>query len=111
MLLQATVKKRNKKTLIALYSLMLTNLFYQLVGYSENDVDRAEIGILYADDEERNRIRTEQLRVAEELNQALYPYSVDESMMTPYGPSSPNVISYPIISIHRPILSPCRMIA
>jgi hypothetical protein len=50
---------------------MLTNLFYQLVGDSDNDVARAEkiiVGILYADDEERNRIRTEQLRVAEELN-------------------------------------------
>ena len=102
MLPQATSKKRNLKTLIALYSLMLTNFFYQLVGDSENDVARAEkiiVGILYADDEERNRIRTEQLRVAEELNQALYPYSVDESMMTPYGPASPNVIIYPIISI------------
>jgi hypothetical protein len=47
--------------------------------------------ILYADDEERNRIRQEQLKVAEELNTALYPYAVDESMMTPYGPASPSV--------------------
>ena len=64
------------------------------MGDTEDQVRRAEkriLSILYADDEDRNRIRGEQLRVAEELNQALYPYQVDESMMTPYGPASPNV--------------------
>jgi len=42
-----------------LYSFLIV---YQLVGDSEEEVARAEkivVGILYADDEERNRIRAE----------------------------------------------------
>jgi hypothetical protein len=61
MLLKGTAKRRNLKTLIALYSLKQLTI-YQLVGDSDIDVARAEkiiVGILYADDEERNRIRTE----------------------------------------------------
>ena len=80
-----------------LYSITLST--FQLVGDTEKQVVHAEkliTGILYADDEERNRIRAEQLKVAEELNTALYPYATDESMMTPYGPASPSVISFTI---------------
>jgi len=56
-----TVRRKNLKILIALYLLSLL-ITYQLVGDSEEEVARAEkiiVGILYADDEERNRIRAE----------------------------------------------------
>ncbi len=49
------------------------------------------MSVLYANDEERNRIRAEQLKVAEEINSNLFPYQFDDSMMTPYGPPSPSV--------------------
>ena len=52
--------------------------------------------VIYAGDEERNKIRSEQLKVAEEINTSMMPFPVDESMMTPYGPPSPYVnLSYP----------------
>jgi hypothetical protein len=74
------------------------------VGDSEDVVRRAErliVSILYADDENRNRIRQEQLKIAEDLNTTLYPYGVDESMMTPYGPASPTVGDVPPVIICR----------
>lgn len=55
------------------------------------DAERTIMNILYANDEERNRIRAEQLKVAEELNNSAFPFAVDDSMMTPYGPPNPSV--------------------
>ena len=72
MVMLATTRKKNQKIPIAQYFLSSFNLYLQLVGDSEEEVARAEkiiVGILYADDDDRNRIRAEQLRVADELNQ------------------------------------------
>jgi len=55
------LRRKNLRILIALYTYYIL-IVYQLVGDSEEEVARAEkiiVGILYADDEERNRIRAE----------------------------------------------------
>jgi len=60
------------------------------------DVQKAEKAvstIINADDETRASIRAEQLRAAQDMNKSLYG-SVDESLLTPYGPPSSNVIPF-----------------
>jgi rRNA processing protein Krr1/Pno1 len=57
--------------------------------------------IILADEGTRNMIRKEQLKVAAELNNTIYYTSdnkatIDESMLTPYGPPSPNAYIVPV---------------
>lgn len=57
--------------------------------------------IINADEETRNHIRKEQLKVAAEINNAIYSSNdnktpVDESMLTPYGPPSPYAYILPV---------------
>lgn len=57
--------------------------------------------IIYADEDTRNRIRKEQLKVAAELNNNFYSSTdnkaqIDESMLTPYGPPSPYAYIVPV---------------
>lgn len=76
-----------------------------IMGDTQYQVDHAvEVcnKIILADEETRNSIRKEQLRVAAELNNNIYSTNsdnkapVDESMLTPYGPPSPYAYIIPV---------------
>mmetsp|Transcript_117 Transcript_117/g.147 ORF Transcript_117/g.147 Transcript_117/m.147 type:complete len:435 (+) Transcript_117:521-1825(+) len=74
-----------------------------IMGDTEDSVERAVEAcnkIIMADEETRNMIRKEQLKVAAELNNNTYmtdnKSSVDESMLTPYGPPSPYAYLVPV---------------
>lgn len=76
-----------------------------IMGDTQEAVDRAIQAcnkIILADEDTRNMIRKEQLRVAAELNNNIYSTStdnkdtVDESMLTPYGPASPYAYIVPV---------------
>ena len=74
-----------------------------IMGDTEDQVERAVEAcnkIIMADEETRNMIRKEQLKVAAELNNTIYTTdnkaSVDESMLTPYGPPSPYAYLVPV---------------
>lgn len=69
-----------------------------IVGDTEKDIEKAQAAInsvLNADEETRNAIRNEQLRSAQEINDKLYG-TVDESLLTPYGPPSPSAYIIPV---------------
>jgi len=69
-----------------------------IIGDKQENVDKAEAAVmtvLNADEETRNAIREAQLKAAEEVNNTLYG-SIDESLLTPYGPPSPNAYIIPV---------------
>lgn len=74
-----------------------------IMGDTQDDVDRAIEAcnkLIHADEETRNMIRKEQLKVAAEINNTVYSTDnknpVDESMLTPYGPPSPYAYIVPV---------------
>jgi far upstream element-binding protein len=72
-----------------------------IIGDSAENVRRAQNTIervITADDSTRNKIRQEQLTVAAQLNNAQQPAvnTMDDSMMTPYGPPSPYAYIIPV---------------
>lgn len=76
------------------------------------DVAKAEAAvssIINADEETRGQIRAEQLRAAQDMNRTLYG-TVDEALLTPYGPPSQNVSNIAkIIRNYRLILFQFQM--
>jgi hypothetical protein len=53
--------------------------------------------VISADDTTRNKIREEQLIVAQQINNSVQPSTpMDDSMMTPYGPPSPYAYIIPV---------------
>lgn len=55
--------------------------------------------IINSTDEQKNTMRTEQLKVAQEMNKAMYTnngQSFDDSLLTPYGPPSPFAYIIPV---------------
>jgi hypothetical protein len=76
-----------------------------IIGDTDDMVKRAEHAInriIYADEDTRNKIRKEQLKVAQELNPAsMYSGQIDESLLTPYGPPSPYVHNYSCKAVVR----------
>lgn len=76
-----------------------------IMGDTEDAVEKGVAAcnrIINADEETRNMIRKEQLKVAAELSNNMYTSStdnkasVDESMLTPYGPPSPYAYIVPV---------------
>lgn len=48
--------------------------------------------VLTADESTRNRIRSEQLKDAQEMSKDVYRHDIEEFLLTPYGPPSPYAI-------------------
>jgi rRNA processing protein Krr1/Pno1 len=75
-----------------------------IMGDTQEAVERAVEAcnkIILADEDTRNMIRKEQLKVAAEMNNTSYSSydnkaPVDESMLTPYGPPSPYAYIIPV---------------
>ena len=71
-----------------------------IIGETPDCVRRAMNAIervIQADEVTRNKIRDEQLNVAQQINNKQVPNSpYDDSLMTPYGPPSPYAYIIPV---------------
>lgn len=66
-----------------------------IIGNTEDSVAQAKKiveKVLTADESQRNQIRSEQLKDAQELSKDLYRHDIEDFMLTPYGPPSPYAV-------------------
>jgi polyribonucleotide nucleotidyltransferase len=70
-----------------------------IIGETEEKLVRARFivqRVLTADEETRNAIRNEQLKAAQEMSKNFYKHPIDDFLLTPYGPPSPQAFIIPV---------------